>query len=156
MNFFVRTRHRPRFARRAVAALGLTFLSSAPALLAGGPATPVYTLEDCRALVRRQNPDVAAAARRVDAATAAVTTAKGQLYPAVTSNGYYQYREQNLTEQTLITTTNPTTGKPTSSEISTNRKEDYFGEVRLSQNVYSAQAVRNRKPARSRYGVKKA
>ena len=130
MNFFVRTRHRPRLARRAVAALGLTFLSSAPALLAGGPAAPVYTLEDCLALVRRQNPDVVAAARRVDAATAAVTTAKAQLYPQVTSSGYFQYREQSLTTE--------------GGEAPTNRKEDYSGDVRISQNLYSAQAVRNR------------
>ena len=143
MNFSDRTRRWPRFARR-VAALGLTLLLPAPALLAGSPTTPVYTLEDCLALVRRQNPDVVAASRRVDAATAAVTVAKAQLYPQVTSSGYYQYREQSLTEETSVTTTNPTTGKQTTSQIDTNRKEDYSGDVRVSQNLYSAQAVRSR------------
>ena len=130
MNFFDRTRRPARIARRVVAALGLPLLLSAPALLAGSPTTPVYTLEDCLALVRRQNPDVVAASRRVDAAAAAITVAKAQLYPAVTSNGYFQYREQSLTTE--------------GGQQPTNRKEDYSGDVRVSQNLYSAQAVRNR------------
>ena len=130
MNFSVRTRRRPRSARRVFAALGSFLLVSACALSAGGPATPVYSLEECLALVRRQNPDVVAAAKRVDAARATVTTAKAPLYPQLTSNGYIQYREQSLTTQ--------------GGAAPTNRKEDYSGDVRLSQNLYSAQAVRSR------------
>ena len=64
------------------------------------------------------------------AAPAAVTTAKAPLYPALTSAGYIQYREQSLTTQ--------------GGDAPTNRKEDYSGDVRLSQNLYSAQAVRSR------------
>ena len=131
MNFFVRTRRRPRFTRRVAATLlALALVLPVSALWAGGPAKPVYTLEDCLALVRRQNPDVVAAAKRVDAAQAAITTAKAPLYPSLTSTGYIQYREQNLTTQ--------------GGEQPTNRKEDYAADVRLSQNLYSAQAVRNR------------
>ena len=130
MNFSDRTRRRPRLARRVAAALRLAVLLSASALPAGGPALPVYTLEDCLALARRQNPDVVAAAKRVDAAQAAVTTAKAPLYPALTSTGYLQYREQSLTSQ--------------GGQAPTNRKEDYYGDVRLTQNLYSGQAVRSR------------
>ena len=59
----------------------------------------MYTLDDCLALVRRQNPDVLAEGKRVDAARAAIITAKAGVYPAVTSTGYLQYREQSLTSE---------------------------------------------------------
>lgn len=91
---------------------------------------PVYTLEDCLALVRKQNPDVLAAAKRVDAVRAAVTTAKAGVYPSLTSTGYYQYREQSLTSAGGV---NPNT-----------RKDDYYGDARISQNLFSSGAVRNR------------
>ena len=110
--------------------MGCLLIAVAPCL-AGGPAgVPVYTLDDCLALARKQNPDVLAAAKRVDAARAAIITAKAGIYPSVTSNGYYQYREQSLTS---AGGTNNTT-----------RKEDYYGDARVSQNLYSSGAVRNR------------
>ncbi len=91
---------------------------------------PVYTLDDCVALARKQNPDVLAAAKRVDQARASVTTNKGPLYPSLSTSGYYQYREQSLTS---------------AGGANTNiRKEDYYGTARVTQNVYSAGQVRNR------------
>ena len=139
MNFFPCTRRRPRPLRRSLVAVsGFSLISLVGALLAsvgacraGGPTgAPVYSLDDCLALVRKQNPDVIAAAKRAEAARAAITTAKATIYPALTSAGYIQYREQSLTTEGGATPTN--------------RKEDYSGDVRLSQRLYSAQADRNR------------
>ena len=113
-------------------AAAVGFFLSAGRGMAGGPAgPPVYTLADCLALVRKQNPDVLAEAKRVDAARATITTAKGGIYPSLTTTGYYQYREQSLTTQ----------GGAVQNNI---RKEDYYGDARVSQNLYSGGAVRNR------------
>ncbi len=93
-------------------------------------AVPVYTLEDCLALARKQNPDVLAAAKRVDSARANITIAKAPVYPQLTTTGYYQYREQSLTSAGGANTNT--------------RKEDYYGTARVSQNVFSSGQVRNR------------
>ncbi len=139
MNFLLRTPRRPRHVRSdgeeafrvSLVVTAACLLMSASACLAGGPAgAPVYSLEDCLALVRKQNPDVLAAAKRVDATKAAIMTAKSGVYPSLTTTGYYQYREQSLTS---AGGTNPN-----------QRKVDYYGDARLSQNLYSAGAVRNR------------
>ena len=94
------------------------------------PAVPVYTLEDCLALARKQNPDVLAAAKRVDAARGGITSAKAPIYPTVSTSGYYQYREQSLTSA--------------GGANADTRKEDYYGTARVSQNVFSSGQVRNR------------
>ena len=111
--------------------LAARLLIPATACRADGPAkVPVYTLEDCLALARKQNPDVLVAAKRVDAARANVTAARAPVYPSLTTNGYYQYREQSLTSA--------------GGENANTRKDDYFGTARVTQNVYSAGQVRNR------------
>ena len=80
--------------------LAVCFLIPAAGCRAESPAkVPTYTLEDCLALARKQNPDVLVAAKRVDAARANITTARSQVYPQVTTNGYYQYREQSLSSE---------------------------------------------------------
>ena len=93
-------------------------------------APPTYTLAECVALAGKQNPDVLAAAKRVDAARATITAAKGAIYPALTSNGYYQYREQEVATE--------------GGNQPRYRNQDYVGDVRVSQNLYSGGAVRKR------------
>ena len=111
--------------------LAACLLLPAAACRADGPAkVPVYALEDCIALARKQNPDVLVAAKRVDAARGVVTSAKAGVYPAVSTSGYYQYREQSLSSAGGV-----------DADI---RKEDYYGTARVTQNVYSAGQVRNR------------
>ena len=120
-------------------AAGSRFLLSAAAgwcLLAGGPApTPVravqaFSLAECLDLAARQNPDVVSANKRVDAAHAVVIQARAGVLPAVTSTGYYQRREQSVA-------TNGGT-------VNNIRPEDYLADVRVTQNLYSSGAVRNR------------
>ena len=135
MKVFSCTRRRARFALRG---FGISLIGSAgwlvtpvTALYAGKPAAvPVYTLQDCLALVSKQNPDVVAEGKRVEAARAAIFTARAGIYPSVTSTGYYQYREQSLSSQGGVD--------------GNTRKVDYYGDGRVSQNLYSAGAVRNR------------
>lgn len=97
---------------------------------AAGAATPVYTLAECLDLAVKQNPDVEAASKRVEAARANVLVAKGPLYPTLASNGIYQHLEQEYA----------TSG---GADL-TRRPEDYSITNRLTQNVFSAGAVRNR------------
>lgn len=93
-------------------------------------ATPVYSWDDCLSLALKQNPDIAASSKRVDAAKAAITTAKGAIYPALTTSAFYQKREQQVA----------TNGN----QFPENRPDDYIADARLTQNVYSAGAVRAR------------
>ena len=91
---------------------------------------PTYTLAECMELTARQSPDVLTAAKRVEAARATIIVAKGALYPALTTNGYYQYRDQDIATQGDV--------QPAF------RQQDYVGDVRVSQNLYSGGAVRKR------------
>ena len=111
---------------RAIACLSLAL----PAAGVRAAETPVYSLSECLELAAKQNPDVLAADKRVAAARAAITTAKGAIYPALTSTGYYQYREQEIAQE--------------GGQQPLYRSQDYFGDVRVSQNLYSAGAVRKR------------
>lgn len=92
---------------------------------------PVYTLAQCLDLAARQNPEVLIAAKQVDAARALVTQAKGPKYPALVASGYYQRREQSLA----------TSGGVLGTGI---RKDDYTGDLRLTQNIFSSFGVRSR------------
>ena len=115
------------------------FLYTVPAgccLLAGllfptpARALPAYSLEECLDLAARQNPDVIAANRRVDAAHALVIQARAGIFPSLTSTGYYQRREQSVAS-----------AGGTQTDI---RPDDYIADVRLAQNLYSSGAVRSR------------
>lgn len=91
---------------------------------------PVYPLEDCLAISARQNPEVRAAAKRVETAHATVIQARAGIFPSLTTTGYYQRRETSLaTNGGTVTGINP---------------EDYYGDVRITQSLYSSGAVRNR------------
>ncbi len=104
---------------------------------------PVYTLDDCLALARKQNPDVLAAAKRVDQTRANVTTQRALVFPQVTTSGYYQYREQSLTEP-ASTVQQTAAGPVVVTPADTTRKIDYYGTGRITQNVFSSGQVRNR------------
>jgi outer membrane protein len=115
------------FGRAAAACLGALLLAGAGA--ARGE-EPIYTLEDCLEIAARQNPDVLAAAKRVDAAKAAITQARAGVIPALTSTGYYERLEQSVA----------TNG----GEFPTFQPNDYTADIRITQNLYSAGAVRAR------------
>ena len=87
-------------------------------------------MSDCVTLAIKQNTDVIAAAKRVEAASAAVTQAKSSIYPSLVSSGYFQKREQSLASQGNLA-------------VDT-RTNDYNLDVRVSQNLYSSGAVRAR------------
>jgi outer membrane protein len=104
------------------------------ALLLGGAAgaqggQPIYSLEDCLALAARQNPDVLAEAKRVDAAKGTLTQARAGVFPSLTSSAYYQRLEQSVA---------------TNGGVLSNQPNDYTADIRLTQNLYSAGSVRGK------------
>ena len=127
--------HRPPRARalgRVIACCGALLLACAGEARAGEPAGagPVYNLDDCLAIAARQNPDVLAEAKKVDAAKAAITQARSGVFPSVTSNAYFERLEQSVA----------TNG----GQFPTFQPNDYSADVRLTQNLYSSGAVRSR------------
>ena len=113
---------------------------------AAGPAggVPVYSEADCVGLAIRQNPEVLAASKRVDATRAQITTAKGPLFPQVSTQGYYQRLEQSIANGGEETVTTDAQGHTVVTTSNFNRPTDYFGDVRVTQNLFSGGAVRNR------------
>ena len=111
-----------------------------------GPASgvPVYTEADCVGLAIRQNPEVLAASKRVDANAGQVTTARGPLFPQLSASGYYQYLDQNIANGGETIATVNSKGQTVVTAANFNRPTDYFGDVRVTQNLYSGGAVRNR------------
>lgn len=92
------------------------------------PGAPTYSLNDCLRLALAQNPDVLAADKRLKAAQAGVIAARGAVYPALTSSGFYQRRDREVA---------------TSGDfVSNDRPDDYVADVRFTQNLYSAGSVR--------------
>lgn len=91
---------------------------------------PTYTLSDCIALALKQNTDILVAAKKREAAAAAVTQAKAGIFPSVASSGYYQRREEGLASQGNLDLTR--------------RKDDYNVDVRATQNLFSSGGVRAR------------
>jgi outer membrane protein len=118
--------------RRSARCLGACLL----ALLAGGAegasggqgGQPIYSLDDCLDIAARQNPDVLAEAKRVDAAKGTLTQARAGVFPSLTSSAYYQRLEQDVA----------TNG----GAFPNYQPNDYTADVRLSQNLYSAGSVR--------------
>ena len=127
---------RPSLPLRAAIFAGFAALwwsLAAPLPLRAGPAAGgrrIYGLEDCLALVPTQNPDVLAAGKQVDAAKALVTQARAGIFPTLSAQGYYQRRERSLASSGGLN--------------QGLRTDDYTGDVRLTQNIFSSFAVRNR------------
>ena len=110
------------------AALGCLLVGFPP----GGRAapTPVYSLAECVDLLTKQSPEVMTAAKQVESAKAAVTQARAGIFPNLVASGYFQRREQDVADE-----------GGTQTGI---RPNDYTGDLRLTQNVFSSFAVRNR------------
>ena len=124
-----------RLRSRSSAAARWTFTAAVLCILPGGRASdaaplPVYTLAECVDMVARQNPDVLTAAKQIEAAKAGVTQARGPIFPTLAATGFYQRREQDLADEGGLT--------------NGIRADDYNGDLRLSQNLFSSFAVRNR------------
>ncbi len=84
-------------------------------------ALPSYSLEEAVAYARQQNPDIAIARKKLEAARGGVIEARSGYLPSVVTNGIYRYREQQ--EDTRL------------------RNNDYNASVRIVQNVYTGGAV---------------
>ncbi len=130
MNHFTRSRH-PAASRSPLSVLAAGWCLLALFFLpTPARAQPTYSLADCLDLAARQNPDLIAASHRVDAAHALVIQARAGIFPALTSTGYYQRREQSVA-------TNGGT-------VTNIRPDDYSADIRIVQSLYSSGAVRNR------------
>ncbi len=115
--------------RRWLPAIGAWVMMFCAASAYGGGAA-VYTLDDCLRLAAAQNPEVLVAAKRIDGAKGLVTQARAGIFPTLAANGFYQRREQGLASSGGLN--------------QGLRKDDYTGDIRLSQLIFSSFSVRNR------------
>jgi outer membrane protein len=108
-----------RFQVRAVA---LSILLGLPGRVhAGGP---TYTVDQAAAVAQAQNPEIAIARKKMEAARGELVEARAGYLPAVVSTGLFDKRQQQ--EETRL------------------RDEDYNASLRLQQNVYTGGATTNR------------
>jgi outer membrane protein len=84
---------------------------------------PVYGIEDAVSVAQAQNPDLAIARKKVQAARGGVTEARSGFLPAVVSSGLFREREHQ--------------------QESRLRDEDYSASLRVVQNLYTGGAVSN-------------
>jgi outer membrane protein TolC len=82
---------------------------------------PTYTIEEAVALAQGQNPEIAIARKKVQAARGGFIEARSGFLPSVASTGFYDKRQQQ-TETRL-------------------REEDYNAILRVEQNLYTGGAV---------------
>jgi outer membrane protein TolC len=87
----------------------------------GSPAASTYTVEEVVALAKKQNAEIAIAAKQVEAARGGVIEARSGVLPSVVSSGLLRRRERQ--------------------EASRLRSEDYEASLRLVQNLYTGGAV---------------
>src|SRR6266487_6781756 len=98
-------------------ALSIIFLSPAPVRAE----VPAYNIEEAVALAQSQNPEIAIARKKIQAARGGLVEARSGFLPSVVSTGLLDKREHQ-TDTRL-------------------RDEDYNASVRLLQNVYTGGAV---------------
>jgi outer membrane protein TolC len=91
------------------------------ALPASARGVPTYTIEEAVALAQGQNPEIAIARKKVQAARGGFIEARSGFLPSVASTGFYDKRQQQ-TETRL-------------------REEDYNAILRVEQNLYTGGAV---------------
>src|SRR5204863_1526606 len=101
----------------AAAALFITFGLPAPLQAA----IPTYTMEEAVALAQAQNPEIAIARKKVQAARGGFIEARSGFLPSVASTGLYDKRQQQ--KETRL------------------RDEDYNAILRVEQNLYTGGAV---------------
>src|SRR2546429_4732828 len=93
----------------------------AVALAAPAHEVATYTIEEAVALAQAQNPEIAIAQKKVQAASGGFVEARSGFLPSVASTGFYDKRQQQ-TETRL-------------------RDEDYNAILRVEQNLYTGGAV---------------
>src|SRR6059036_3764547 len=91
------------------------------ALVAPAQRVPTYTIGEAVALAQAQNPDIAIARKKVQAARGGFIEARSGFLPSVASTGFYDKRQQQ--SQTRL------------------RDEDYNAILRVEQNLYTGGAV---------------
>ena len=84
-------------------------------------AAPTYTVEDAVALAKKQNAEIAIAAKQVEAARGGVIEARAGFLPSVVSTGLLRERKRQ--------------------EASRLRSDDYDASVRVVQNLYTGGAI---------------
>jgi outer membrane protein len=87
----------------------------------GQAAAPAYTIEEAVALAQTQNPEIAIARKKLQAARGGMVEARSGYLPSVVSNGLF--REHEYQSNTQL------------------RSEDYNASVRIVQNLYTGGAV---------------
>src|ERR1700682_2144650 len=81
------------------------------------PAAPTYTVEEAVALAKKQNAEIAIAAKQVEAARGGVIEARSGFLPSLVSTGLLRRRERQ--------------------QASRLRSDDYDASVRVVQNLYT-------------------
>ena len=105
------------FSRSALLSLGALFA------LASASAAPRYTIDDVVRLAQAQNPEIAIARKKIQAARGGQVEARSGYLPSVISNGLYRRRERT--------------------ESSRLRPDDYSASVRVVENLYTGGATSN-------------
>lgn len=103
-------------------AVALSILLALRGALQGG--VPTYTADQAVALAQAQNPEIAIARKKMEAAQGGLIEARAGYLPALVSTGVADKRQHQ--EQTRL------------------RDEDYNASLRLQQNVYTGGATTNR------------
>jgi len=99
----------------------LLLLTLSPTALVRG--APRYTIDDVVRLAQTQNPEIAIARKKIQAARGGQLEARSGYLPSVVSNGLYRRRER--------------------AESSRLRPDDYNASVRVVENLYTGGATRN-------------
>jgi len=82
---------------------------------------PTYTIEEAVAIAQAQNPEIAIARKKVQAARGGLIEARSGFLPSLTSSGLYDKRQQQSQSQL--------------------RQEDYNATLKLEQNLYTGGQV---------------
>ena len=100
---------------------GVFFLLGLSAIVAGASPVPRYTLDELVRLAQTQNPEIAIAQKKIQAAHGGKIEARAGYLPSVVSNALYRRRER--------------------AETSRLRPDDYSTSVRVVENLYTGGAT---------------
>ena len=89
------------------------------------PAAPAYTVEEAVAVAKKQNAEIAIAAKQVEAARGGVIEARSGSLPSLVSTGLLRKRERQAASRL--------------------RSDDYEASLRLVQNLYTGGAVKSQR-----------
>lgn len=101
--------------------LGAVVFLATFAVASRAHAAPTYTIEEAVAIAQAQNPEIAIARKKVQAARGGFIEARSGYLPSLTSSGLYDKRQQQ--SQTRL------------------REEDYNARLQIEQNLYTGGAV---------------